>query len=224
MHGMNKQVLTAESAHLDPKGSEAVVALLKGIIARQEFQVVFQPIQGLQSGQILGMEALCRFEGEPYRPPNIWFADAERVGFGVELEMAVFEKALEALGKLPEHVYLSLNASPAAIVSGRVREALANANCERVVLELTEHTVCANKTSLFEQLALIRLEGVRLALDDLGAGFSGLQQLVDLNPDVLKLDISLISSIDTNSSPPIPRVRDGRFRSGHQSSSRWRGG
>ncbi len=202
MHRPHGNANTTNSGPTSPNGTGAVVALLEGIIAREEFHIVLQPIQCLRSDVVVGMEALCRFDGEPYRPPNVWFDDAERVGFGIELEIAVFEKALRLLPRLSEDVYMSLNASPAAIVSGRIREALASARCEQVVLELTEHTVCGDRPKLLEELGRIRSTATRLALDDLGAGFSGLQQLVDLNPDVLKLDISLTASIDTD---PIRR-------------------
>ncbi len=200
LHKLTSNKQTTRAART--QGVDAVSALLRGIIAREEFDLAFQPIYNLNTGTVEGLEVLTRFHGTPYRSPDVWFADADRVGMGVELEMAIIHRAVDVFSSVPDPVYLSINASAAAVESGLVAQALDGTPCCRTVLELTEHTDIGDEAVLLEQLSSIRSHGTRLALDDVGAGFSGLQQLVKLNPDIIKLDIALTSSIDTD---PIRR-------------------
>ena len=175
---------------------------LRHILENETFSFVFQPICDLQTGSISGLEVLCRFEDKPYRPPNEWFTDAERYGLGVQLEEVVLRRAVAHLAELPEPLYLSVNASPAAIETGRVANALHGSDLSRLILEVTEHTNVCDEHAVLDQLARLRSQGMRLAVDDVGAGFAGLQQLVRLNPDVIKLDITLTGGIDSD---PIKR-------------------
>lgn len=181
---------------------QALRSVYLRIIEQGLFEFAFQPIRNLDDGAVEGFEALCRFSGKPYRPPNEWFDGAETVGLGAVLEAAVIRRALEHLPNVPEAAYLSMNASPKAIESGRIAEALVSAQADRLVLEVTEHSDATDETRFLEQLSRIRAGGIRLAMDDVGAGVAGLQQLVRLNPDIIKLDSSLTSQINRD---PIRR-------------------
>jgi EAL domain-containing protein (putative c-di-GMP-specific phosphodiesterase class I) len=101
--------------------------------------MVFQAIIELATGKAIGAEALARFPGQPYRPPNEWFGDAAEVGLGVELELSAIRVALSELDRLPSGTYLSLNAGPATVISPALHEMLRCGVGRRVVLELTEH-------------------------------------------------------------------------------------
>ena len=159
---------------------------------------MFQPIVNLATGEIVGVEALARFQIPPRRPPNEWFAEAADVGLGIELELAAIDRALEQLPELGTRHFLSVNASPAAASSGALAACLASAPAERIVLELTEHTRFDDYTTLMPALAVLRARGVRIAVDDAGAGYSGLQHILHLRPDILKLDLELTHGIDTD--------------------------
>lgn len=161
-------------------------------------EVVFQPIIELATGKPIGAEALARFAGEPYRPPNEWFADAAEVGLGVELELAAIRVALSELDRLPSGTYLSLNAAPSTVTSPTLHEMLRGGIAKRVVLELTEHVGVADYTELLEALDGLRAMGVRLAVDDAGSGFSSLQHILNLRPDIIKLDRALVEGIDSD--------------------------
>ncbi len=161
-------------------------------------RTVFQPIVDLGTGVAVGFEALSRFELEPRRGPDVWFAAAAEVGLLVELEIAALEAATARFPILPPNAYLSLNASPSALRSERLVEALVGVPPERIVLEITEHAEVPDYAALGDALASIRGRGARLAVDDAGAGFASLRHVIALAPDIIKLDISITQGLDTD--------------------------
>jgi len=170
--------------------------VIRVTLANGSFESVFQPIVELGSGGAVGAEALTRFETTPIRPPDVWFAEAREVGLGVELEMAALRSALGQLGRLPSGLYLSLNASPDTMMSPEFLALVAGAPAERVVLELTEHD-SIDDYELFENAVNeLRSNGVRLAVDDAGSGYSSFRHILNLRPDIIKLDITLTRGID----------------------------
>jgi EAL domain-containing protein (putative c-di-GMP-specific phosphodiesterase class I) len=190
--GTNAKHAEEQAAHLRERREK----LIRVTIANQTHQTVFQPIVDLNSGGAVGAEALARFAEPPIRPPNVWFAEAADLGLGVELEMAALRLALEQLRQLPPGLYLSLNASVETILSEEFCASFKDVPAERVVLELTEHTEI-HDYPLFEQtIEDLRSQGVRLAVDDAGAGYSSFRHILNLHPDVIKLDIALTRGID----------------------------
>jgi EAL domain-containing protein (putative c-di-GMP-specific phosphodiesterase class I) len=157
--------------------------------------MVFQPIVDLQNGRLVGVEALARFDCEPRRPPNEWFADATAVGLGPELELVAVDAAVGHLDRVPEHAFMSVNVSAAAAMRPELREVLAGVSGSRLVLELTEHTRIEDYEPLLSALYLHRRHGVRIAVDDTGAGYAGLQHILRLRPDMIKLDLDLTRDI-----------------------------
>lgn len=160
--------------------------------------MVFQPILELATMEVVGVEALARFEAEPVRPPDVWFDEAWSVGCGRELELSALGNALAALEDVPDGVFLSVNLSPETMLDDDYLEILAATDAARVVLEITEHSRIFNYGQLRRSIAQARQLGAHLCVDDLGAGFSGLRDLVELAPDVLKLDRSLVAGIDSD--------------------------
>jgi diguanylate cyclase (GGDEF)-like protein len=150
----------------------------------------FQPVLELATGRVSGYEALARFHVEPRRGPDEWFAQAHRVGLGAELETAALEAALSVPGR-PASSFLAVNVSPRALGSALVRDALPE-DLSSIVVELTEHELFGAEDELAAVLAGLRARGARIALDDAGAGYAGLQQLIAVAPDILKLDRSLV--------------------------------
>ena len=123
-----------------------------------------------------GYEALARFEAEPPRGPDEWFAQAHRVGLGAELEALALRAALAVPGR-PEGTFLALNVSPRALLTAPVRAALPE-DLTGIVIELTEHELFGAEGELEAELAALRARGARVALDDAGAGYAGLQQII----------------------------------------------
>lgn len=155
--------------------------------------IVYQPIVDMASGAVVGYEALSRFPDE--RPPDQWFERAARVGLGVELELAVVRWALEGLPSLPTTAYLSVNISPATLCDPRLYDAIGVDSAGRVVVELTEHVPLDDYCQYREAMLRLRMIGVRLAIDDAGSGYSSFRHIVDLKPDIIKIDGSLVHGV-----------------------------
>jgi EAL domain-containing protein (putative c-di-GMP-specific phosphodiesterase class I) len=173
-------------------------ARIEQILADEAIGIVYQPIWSLSRGTPAGYEALARFSAEPLRTPDLWFAEAEQAGLGVELELLAIRRALTGLVAFPHHAYLSINSSPATVLSGRLGEVLASYPLDRIILEITEHDAIGDVAALLATLKPLREQGLRLAVDDAGAGYSGLQQILQMRPDLIKLDRFLIRDIQND--------------------------
>jgi EAL domain-containing protein (putative c-di-GMP-specific phosphodiesterase class I)/DNA-binding NarL/FixJ family response regulator len=169
---------------------------IRRAIEGDELALVYQPIVRLPSREVVGFEALARFAAEPIRSPDAWFREAAEVGLGLELELVATRMALRDLDELPPEAYLSLNLSHRAATSPRLLEALDGAPLRRVVVEITEHERVEDYEELAASLERLRARGARIAIDDAGAGFASLRHTLRLDPDTIKLDISLTRSID----------------------------
>jgi EAL domain-containing protein (putative c-di-GMP-specific phosphodiesterase class I) len=162
--------------------------------------MVFQPIVGLYTLETVGFEALARFRGPPARGPDWWFAEAEKVGLKTTLELAAIRAALDQVEGLPAETWLSVNASPSTVMAPAFADAIAAGSPERIVVELTEHAQVHEYRTLAKALEPLRRLGVRLAVDDTGAGFSTFRHILNLEPDIIKLDIALIQHIHADAS------------------------
>ena len=158
---------------------------------------VFQPIVELKSGKLVGYEALARFPVKDARTPDAYFNQAARCGLGPQLEALSLEIALRA-PRRPPGTYLSLNLTPSAISSSLVHASLPH-DLEGVVIEITEHELAPEDGGLEAGLAEMRSRGARIAIDDAGAGYAGLQQVMRVQPDIIKLDRSLVQAVDADS-------------------------
>lgn len=181
----------AVESELQQRQSARISEVLDGDL----LTLIYQPVMDLQARHILGFECLARFNTEPYRPPNVWFAEAAAVGMGVELEMRAIEIALSTRSLLPEGLLLNVNASPSTIVSTVFSRRMANEDLSSMVLEITEHAAIDNYDRLEKALEDFRAAGGRLAVDDAGAGFASLRHILRLAPEEIKLDISLTRGI-----------------------------
>jgi diguanylate cyclase (GGDEF)-like protein len=156
-------------------------------------EIVFQPWVDLATGRVAGYESLSRFGASPQRTPDVWFAQARRCGLGPELEALAVRRALEH-APAPDAAFVSVNLSPDALVSPAVLAELP-LNLGRVVVESTEHEEIVASGTFQDALDELRSRGARIALDDAGAGYAGLEQLMRLRPDIIKLDRALISDV-----------------------------
>ena len=157
--------------------------------------MAFQPIVDLRTRSMVGMEALARFRSLPLRAPNEWFAEAVQLELGVQLELATIREAMRSISRLPEDVYLSVNTSHRAAMSPELPEVLGDL-APRIVVEITEHEAIGDYRELMHALAELRAAGVRVAIDDAGAGFASLRHTLQIAPDIVKVDISLTRDID----------------------------
>ena len=170
---------------------ERVLAMLDGHAVTM-FQ---QPIHDLKTGKPVGVECLARFPDLNKRGPQAWFDDAERTGLGSELEMTAVRCALETVGQVPDGIYAAINASPATILSGRLRETLERFEPANLVIEITEHQQVDDFPALAREIAALK-PFAKIAIDDVGTGYAGLRHLIELQPDILKMDMVLTRDCD----------------------------
>ncbi|MCU1677505.1 MAG: hypothetical protein JWM93_2263, partial [Frankiales bacterium] len=165
------------------------------VLERSSLDVAFQPIVDLVTGQLAGVEALARFRDG--RGPDQWFPDAHDAGLAVELDYLAFTAALTAARRLPEHCSVSVNASPALILASPLAEIVLNSGIQaaRVLVEVTEQVRVDDYDALNAALLPLRRAGVRVAVDDTGAGYASLSHVLQLRPDVIKIDRSLITDL-----------------------------
>jgi EAL domain-containing protein (putative c-di-GMP-specific phosphodiesterase class I) len=165
--------------------------------------MVFQPIVDLVSDEVIAVEALARFDMTPYRPPDVWFAEAHQNELGVELELVAVTRAMSQLSILPDGVALTVNAGPDVVMGPEFRDAVLGGHPERLIIELTEHTAIEDYPALVAALRVLRRAGARIAIDDTGSGYSSLGHILKLAPDYIKLDRDLVNGIDVD---PIRRA------------------
>jgi EAL domain-containing protein (putative c-di-GMP-specific phosphodiesterase class I) len=166
------------------------------VIAAGGPDVVLQPIVDLATGRRTGAEALSRFPADWDLAPDVVFGQAHAVGLGHRLELLALERAARMLDRVDG--YVSMNVSPATLLTKDCRRLLGRLPLERVLLELSEHDQVQDYPALAAVLTPLRARGLRLAIDDVGAGFSSLHHIVVTAPDVIKLDRSIISGLHTD--------------------------
>jgi len=178
--------------------------LIRNIINKKQIRNVYQPIVSLRTGDIKGYESLARGpEGTIYEFPLQLFAAADKYKCLLEMEdlcnSLAIANAVNGLGKN----YLFLNINPIVLNSvnyhrGHIQEILRKNGIDfsNVVLELTERNQVENYANLREALRYYRNQGFLIAIDDAGAGYSSLQAIAELNPEFVKMDMSLVRDID----------------------------
>jgi EAL domain-containing protein (putative c-di-GMP-specific phosphodiesterase class I) len=173
---------------------------MRAVIERRP-TMVFQPIVELASGHTVGVEALARFvDGAS---PDRCFAEATSLGLGAELELAAVKGALRQLDEIPAGKFMAVNVSPVVALDRRLHDLLRKQGQGRIVVEITEH----EPVDSYEDLTLVRTrfrrDGIRVAIDDAGAGYASLHHILKLAPDIIKLDIALTRGIDAD---PVKRA------------------
>jgi len=176
-----------QSRSLQKQRAEILALLEDDVVMRP----VFQPVVALDTGEVAGYEALTRFRDLAGGPAR-WFEQARRCGLGGALEARAIRLALGVSGR-PEGSFVTINVSPSGILSGNVMDALPD-DLDGIVIELTENET-ADAPELTGRLDHLRERGALIAVDDAGAGHAGLQQLMNVRPDIVKLDRALVDGI-----------------------------
>ena len=177
--------------------SERIADRVRTLISAGGPAIAFQPIFKAADLGIAGYEALSRFPNTTSTTEQ-WFADATAVGLGPDLERAAILGALAASKTLPPDAFLALNVSAATLLTADMPELLLDVQHRQIVVELTEHEDAQHYPALRSVLNRLRQSGVQIALDDVGSGYAGIRQLVDLVPDILKLDAFIVRGSHTD--------------------------
>ena len=175
-------------------GRNATRPVLAPVIADQAFQPVFQPLVDLETREVVGFEALTRFDDGT--PPELRFKEAAGMDLAIRLEHATFDAALRAAAQLPSGLFISVNASPALILERETIERATQDGARPLVLELTEREPVDDYGALAR--VLDGLWNVKLAVDDAGAGYASLRHILALRPSYIKLDITWVRDIEND--------------------------
>jgi len=179
---------------------------LQEVLLADQLSTVFQPIVELRTRQVLGYEALSRGPaGSVYQMPERLFDMAAEADLVFELDRKCRRRALAAAISLPSPAKLFVNVFPSAMYDPEFQGAalvrLADdqgLSPDRVVFEITEKKVIENYELFAEAVAELTRFGFSIAIDDVGAGYSGLEKIAHLNPRYLKFDRELIRNIDSS--------------------------
>ncbi len=179
---------------------------LQCIILKDDLYTVFQPIFDLKTGMPHGFEALVRGpKNSSLRSPKALFARAEDAELLHELDHLLRKRALRAGGKLERRYQLFINTYPFSVrdpsFQGQQLIELFNETVlapEQIVLEVTEKQAIKNYQLFFEAMKYFKDMRWKVAIDDMGAGHSGLTSVAELKPDYMKLDIELVRDIKYN--------------------------
>ncbi|HEX5016998.1 MAG TPA: EAL domain-containing protein [Actinomycetes bacterium] len=159
--------------------------------------MVAQPILGLSSARVVAYEALARFGNElPSYSPDIWFAMAHRCGLGAMFEARAVDIAVRAGETRPVGTLLSVNVSPSVLSSRELHDVLPF-DLSSLQFEITEQQVVQDTDQFARVVAALRDRGARIAVDDVGEGYAGLQRVLSLSPDLIKLDRSLVAGVES---------------------------
>lgn len=161
---------------------------------------VFQPIVDLSAGHTIGFEGLSRFPEMSETSPSRWFDTARQLGRSYPLELMALTRILSCAHAFPEDYFLAVNLSPLTVLDPTVQDILTSAD-RRLVVEITEHDPFPEDFAA--RLKPLRDKGIKLAIDDAGAGFASFTQLLRLRPDMIKIDGELTCDIEND---PVKRA------------------
>jgi EAL domain-containing protein (putative c-di-GMP-specific phosphodiesterase class I) len=156
--------------------------------------VAFQPIVSLQTAEVVSWEALSRFTDDHRRLPSWWFEQAHRFGLGHRLEAEAVAQSLSVPGR-PAGTSVSVNVSPSALTSEELERRFPD-DMSDVVLEITEHEEITDEEGV--HAALERLRARASLVDDAGAGYASLRQVMRLRAEIVKLDRELVQGLDAD--------------------------
>lgn len=173
---------------------------IQTVLRSDEPTIVYQPMFLMSDNRLLGAESLSRFSATPQRSPDQWFAEAGEVGLKTALELKAIRKSLVSYKETWRYgaLHLGLNSSAQTIVDGGLLKILGDCPAEQIMLEITEHDQVENYDELHRALAPLRKRGVKIAVDDAGSGYASMRHILNLSPDVIKLDVSLTRGIDAD--------------------------
>ena len=174
------------------------------LLHHRQIRTVFQPIVSLRDGSVFGYEALSRGpQGTEMESPNVLFEYAQRYGKLWDLELLCRTKAIETVSRLHAQIRLFLNVNPNIMHDIKFRQGFTKEylnqygiNPEDVIFEITEKEAVDNISDFIKTIDNYKNQKYKIAIDDTGAGYSGLNMISDIHPHFIKIDMNLIRDID----------------------------
>lgn len=179
---------------------------IEEIIHNQDVTCLYQPIISLHNGEILGYEALSRGPvNTPYHSPIELIKSAEDEGIIWELEMLFRKKAIEKAATMPSNRLLFINVDPNIFKDGKYEKGFTKSYLQKysidpknIVFEITERTAIDDYEIFSHITNYYQSQEYKIAIDDVGSGYSGLKSITELKPDYVKIDMDLIRDVDTD--------------------------
>lgn len=182
---------------------------LRRALDRNEMRVVYQPKAECQTGKIVGMEALVRWENDEFGPisPAEFVPIAESTGAIVQIGEWVLDQAAEFGGDLTDLGYdllVSVNLSERQLREAGFQQMVIDIlaenelPAERLDLEITESLLMTDREVAVQALSELRIQGINISIDDFGTGYSSLGRLKSLPLDTLKIDRTFITDVTTD--------------------------
>ncbi len=162
--------------------------------------MAFQPIVDLKARRVYAYEALLRSDEPAMSKPELMLSAAERLGRVTEIGRLIRAAVARAAVHAPSDALIFVNLRAEDLEDEQLWSASSplSALARRVVLEITERTSIERVPHLGDRVEMLRRLGFRIAVDDLGAGYAGLSTLAMVEPEVVKLDMSLVRDVDSN--------------------------
>jgi diguanylate cyclase (GGDEF)-like protein len=196
--GSLSRVLADEE--VERAGRRSLLESIDGLLGAQALSMRYQPVVDLTDGAVRAAEALARFQ-DSSRTTAQWFTAAGHVDRSAELELRAVAMALDDTREWDRDVWLNLSAS--VLASPAVTGLFSGRDLSHLVVEVSEHEAVADYVALRRALFPWREAGLRVAVDDVGAGFASLRHVLELSPDIIKLDISLVQGMPND---PVRRA------------------
>jgi EAL domain-containing protein (putative c-di-GMP-specific phosphodiesterase class I) len=193
----------SQAAHLRRAEELGVLERLQDILLRERVRTDYQAIFRMQEGTVMGFEALSRGpKGSGLELPDVLFKEAKAHKLEVELDRLCRKRALLSSGRVPSNAKIFVNTLPATLRDPQFRDkalieflSKAQVKPERIVIEITEHLIIENLAIFRDTMGYFTSLGMSFAVDDVGAGYSGLDTIAQLRPGYLKIDISLVRDV-----------------------------
>jgi len=180
---------------LDPSSVNWREALENACSDLDAISPVYLPVVELEKRHACGYELLARFSSGPAAPPAMWFESAAKLGLTAPLERRIMRAGFVTADSLPPGAFVAINITAEALVSSQIQELFKQRDrYDNIVLEVSEEDT--QEPGVAEALTSFRAGGGRLAVDDIGSGFSNLRDVLTLKPDILKVDRAIIRGID----------------------------
>ena len=193
--------VVSRPTHPDTEPHFDIQTGIREVLGGKGMTVQFQPIFDLGAWLVgtkraVGYEALARFQLPV--APDIWFREAARMGLGAELELAAIRTAVSYLPQIPPGAFLTVNISPETARSLTNLDWFHRLPLRRMVIEISEEATIDDYETFRNALDGLRAKGLKVAVDDVGAGLVSLKHLVMLPHDIIKLDLDVVRGVDTN--------------------------
>lgn len=180
---------------LDPRSVNWREAIEHACANLDAVNPVYLPIVELEKRAVKGYELLARFTGGPAAPPALWFESAAKLGLTGPLERRIMRAGFTTADRLPAGCFLAINVTAEALLSDQIQQLFqGRERFDDIVLEVAEKDT--QEPGVAEALGPFRVSGGRLALDDIGAGFSNLRDVLALEPEILKVDRAIVRGLD----------------------------